>query len=341
MREERNNLDYRTLMDQIEMPSQVKDHIRSATRRVRAEESARVTSRRVARPLPRRRFVGVAFAGACALAFGGTAVFAAIAKRPADTALIPAGNSFTLVAYANENPSGEPGKTVTLNINDFGHDSAWKVWHSDPEIDPNNADNAPDSGQRYLSVAYQFNLSCTGNNIDSLTYEVEGDRVLFYTHTVEWGPTPRNSGPEVNSEFRATSFTVDYDEQDYHEQASTGTIVWRGLRVSFPLEGEVAELYDAVMAEFYSYTPDVDYERQDRLSVLLLRRYADMISQARLRLTATYKDGTTESKTFVIAPIENLEEAELSYLTGLRAQAAVPYGEPTTPPQLFTLTELA
>ncbi len=300
-----NEPDYRTLMDGIEMPSRLQDRILDETRRERADASRSVApaaQQRGGRPVSRRRFVGVAAAAIGAVACGGTAVFAAVGK--------PARNSFS------------------LELGDFSHDSAWKVWRSDPEIDPDNTDSAPDEGQRYLSVAYQFTPICTGTNVTSLTYEVEGERVLFYTHEASSG------------EHRATSFTV-----DYHAQHPVGAD-WRGLRVSFPLEGEVASLYDAVTEEFYSSRRDVDYDRRDRLNALLLRRYADIIAQARLHLTVTYEDGSTDAKTYVITPVDNLEGVEAAYATAIRAQANAAQGNLTQPfeeipkPQLFVLTEL-
>lgn len=300
-----NEPDYRTLMDNIEMPSRLQDRILEETRHERANTSHSVVPAAKqcnARPISRRRFVGVAAAAIVAVACGGTAVFAVIGKS--------ARNSFS------------------LELGDFGHDGVWKVWHSDPEVNPNNADNAPDEGQRYLSVAYQFNPICTGTNVTSLTYEVEGERVLFYTHEASSG------------ENRATSFTV-----DYHAQSPVDAD-WRGLRVSFPLENEVANLYDAVTEEFYSSRRDVDYDRQDRLNALLLRRYADTIAQARLHLTVTYEDGSTETKTYTITPVNNLEDIDAAYATAIRAQAEAAQdnlnqqSEEIPQPELFVLTEL-
>lgn len=66
----------------------------------------------------------------------------------------------------------------------------------------------------------------------------------------------------------------------------------------------------------------------ENLNALLIRKYADMIAQARLKVTATYDDGTTETKTYVITPVDNLEETLRAYGEALRAQAAGRGGEP-------------
>lgn len=210
---------------------------------------------------------------------------------------------------------------------------------SDPEIDPNNADNAPDSGQRYLSVAHLFDLSCTGTNVASLTYTVEGDRVLFYTNA-RMPEFSYQEGDDPYTEDRTTSFTVNYDEQNANK-----TEIWHALRVSFPLEGEVAELYDATTGEFYGDRRKWDVNMHENLNALLIRKYADMIAQARLKVTATYDDGTTETKTYVITPVDNLEETLRAYGEALRAQAAEEEAnpgptEPIARPQLFRFTQI-
>ena len=170
-------------------------------------------------------------------------------------------------------------------------------------------------------------INCGSSSLKYQLIDMEGERVLFYTHEASSG------------EHRATSFTV-----DYHAQHPVGSD-WRGLRVSFPLEGEVASLYDAVTEEFYSSRRDIDYDRCDRLNALLLRRYADIIAQARLHLTVAYEDGTTDAKAYVITPVDNLEDVEAAYATAIRAQANAAQGNPTHPfeeipkPQLFVLTE--
>ena len=251
----------------------------------------------------------------------------------------PTNNAFALVAYADENPNRAPGQTITFKLEDFGVESAWKVWNTDPEVDPNNVAPNANGGQRYLSVAYRFNLSCIGTNVESLTYTLEGDRVLFYTCT----STPQNKGEIASVEERGKSFTIPYDEQ-----RTDPTKTWRALRASFPLEGELANLYDAVTSDFYSGTRDWDTEAHDRLNIMTLRKYANIIAQSYLTVTATFTDGSTQTKVYVIAPVDNLEEIMRAHTAALRAQSAAldestsdPTScEPIPTPQLFTLTEL-
>ena len=69
--------------------------------------------------------------------------------------------------------------------------------------------------------------------------------MLFYTNA-RMPEFSYQEGDDPYTEDRTTSFTVNYDEQNANK-----TEIWHALRVSFPLEGEVAELYDATTGEFY------------------------------------------------------------------------------------------
>lgn len=315
---------YRALMDDIEMPGRVHDRVMREAHRLRTAEAVHAKPTR--RPCTcnqsgyrTRRFVTAVIAAACVLALASGVAFAISQQLDNATAK----NSFALDA----------------GTDDFGYGGFTKVWRSDPEIDPNNADNAPDSGQRYLSVAHLFDLSCTGTNVASLTYTVEGDRVLFYTNA-RMPEFSYQEGDDPYTEDRTTSFTVNYDEQNANK-----TEIWHALRVSFPLEGEVAELYDATTGEFYGDRRKWDVNMHENLNALLIRKYADMIAQARLKVTATYDDGTTETKTYVITPVDNLEETLRAYGEALRAQAAEEEAnpgptEPIARPQLFRFTQI-
>ena len=163
--------------------------------------------------------------------------------------------------------------------------------------------------------------------------------MLFYTNA-RMPEFSYQEGDDPYTEDRTTSFTVNYDEQNANK-----TEIWHALRVSFPLEGEVAELYDAATGEFYSGRRKWDVELHENLNALLIRKYADMIAQARLKVTATYDDGTTETKTYVITPVDNLEETLRAYGEALRAQAAEEEAnpgptEPIARPQLFRFTQI-
>ena len=156
-------------MDDIEMPGRVHDRVMREAHRLRTAEAVHAKPTRRPRTCNQsgyrtRRFVTAVIAAACVLALASGVAFAISQQLDNATAK----NSFALDA----------------GTDDFGYGGFTKVWRSDPEIDPNNADNAPDSGQRYLSVAHLFDLSCTGTNVASLTYTC-----LLYT-----SPSPRDRG---------------------------------------------------------------------------------------------------------------------------------------------------
>ena len=107
---------YRALMDDIEMPGRVHDRVmREAPRRPRTCNQSGYRT---------RRFVTAVIAAACVLALASGVAFAISQQLDNATAK----NSFALDA----------------GTDDFGYGGFTKVWRSDPEIDPNNADNAPD-----------------------------------------------------------------------------------------------------------------------------------------------------------------------------------------------------
>lgn len=216
------------LMDDIEMPGRVHDRVmREAQVRLRTAEAVHAKPTRRPRTCNQsgyrtRRFVTAVIAAACVLALASGVAFAI--SQQLDN------------ATAKNSPSMRAQTTSDTA-------AFTKVWRSDPEIDPNNADNAPDSGSA-TSRYHLFDL-CTGTNVASLTYTVEGDRVLFYTNA-RMPEFSYQEGDDPYTEDRTTSFTVNYDEQNANK-----TEIWHALRVSFPLEGEVAELYDATTGEFY------------------------------------------------------------------------------------------
>ena len=289
---------YRALMDDIEMPGRVHDRVMREAHRLRTAEAVHAKPTRRPRTCNQsgyrtRRFVTAVIAAACVLALASGVAFAISQQLDNATAK----NSFALDA----------------GTDDFGYGGFTKVWRSDPEIDPNNADNAPDSGQRYLSVAHLFDLSCTGTNVASLTYTVEGDRVLFYTNA-RMPEFSYQEGDDPYTEDRTTSFTVNYDEQNANK-----TEIWHALRVSFPLEGEVAELYDATTGEFYGDRRKWDVNMHENLNALLIRKYADMIAQARLKVKAP-----------ALGDRRKAELEDLAILTG---------GEVITPDRGLTLAD--
>lgn len=65
------------------------------------------------------------------------------------------------------------------------------------------------------------------------------------------------------------------------------------------------------------------------------------LSQSQLKLTATFADGSTQSKSYVIAPVDGFEEAYRAYLDTQRAlfeeQGTT---EGLEEPKLYTITEV-
>lgn len=65
------------------------------------------------------------------------------------------------------------------------------------------------------------------------------------------------------------------------------------------------------------------------------------LSQSQLKVTATFADGSTQSKSYAIAPIDDFEEAYRAYLDEERAlQKEQGTTEGLEEPKLYTITEI-
>lgn len=244
-------------------------------------------------------------------------------------------NSFSLVAYAAENPEGTAGKTVLLDSSQFfGGGGSSGPWY-------NPADQTF-WDYPWVGYKYHFFLNCTGNNIESLTYEIEGDRSYF--EIIGGGPTamPRKDGDKESSGYNYTkSATFDYDNQ----QSITDDRVVE-LYIGYPLSDSGMKALDMFRAEGYSAATEKQYDTALEVGA------AQEIAQSRLKLTATFTDGTTQTKAFVIAPIDNFEAVYSAYWDAKGAwddnfqqtrDSGGSQDSSTRPkqPKLYTITEVA
>lgn len=307
--------------------------------------TTRVTKRRVpasgsALPAARRRvFRSLASLAACVvLAVGLLAVGSAVGWPGADVkngGFASGGeNSFALAAYAAENPEGTAGKTVLLDSSQFfGGGGSSGTWY-------NPADktfwNYP-----WVGYKYHFFLNCTGNNIESLTYEIEGERSYF--EIVGGGPTTtaRKDGDKEPSGYNYTkSATFDYDNQ----QSITDDRVVE-LYIGYPLSDSGMQALNKFRTQGYSAATEKQYDTALEVGA------AQEISKSRLKLTATFADGSTQTKTFVIAPIDNFEAVYSASWDARRAwndafqqtrNSGGSQDSSTSPdlPKLYTITEV-
>jgi hypothetical protein len=223
---------------------------------------------------------------------------------PGATGSDATGNSFELKAYAEGIPQGDE---TLLALDDFncgslsgGDDGMWEESHD-------------------------FNLTCTGDNIASVSYALEGPHVIEPDTSVT---TPgilfkneRNDqeGPGIVS-YSSTSFSVNYDAQSTSEQGFQ-----RHLVVDFAETDEMKAIDDQLDALTASSDPSSatadDVRQQEslwsQLEYLSEKQCAQVLSETTFVMTVTFDDGTTQTKSYAIAPVADFDEKYSEYASQL------------------------
>ena len=249
-------------------------------------------------------------------------------------------NSFALAAYAAES-SGETGQSVALK-RDFGTMSGFQ-WSDNDDMEsaflgedrPTASADSADSGVGFAGVSLFLNLSCVGKNVDTLTYSIEGDSTYFYQENRNWGPPPFNIGPPSEPKTQK-SFSVAYDEQ-----ASDKAVVQRQLYLFFALDEQARKAYerDGAGPPWRGEARPDPQDLQDaeywnkQLTVETMRMFAEKIVEHPITLTATFKDGSTQAKSYLIVPTSDFAEQ----LEAFRVSDEVGFSDLSP---YFTLTEV-
>ncbi len=234
------------------------------------------------------------------------------------------GNSFVLAAYAAENPESAPGKAVLLDSSQFygggGNSGRWY----------NPADQTF-WDYPWVGYKYHFFLNCTGNNIKTLTYEIEGERSYFEIIDRKIGLMSNEERKEGEHVFNySKTFTFDYDNQEsiMDERAVS-------LYIGYPLSDSGMQALSDL------YAGDQTGKANKQLDVAHEVGAAQEIRKSRLKLTATFADGSTQTKTFVIAPIDDFEETYSNYWDAREKTLDNDGAKRPDQPKLYTITEIA
>lgn len=341
--------DYRVMMEKTAAPAHLQSSVLTRASAIRNQEAAEAAVRRRAAFGP-RAFTGkrsrsriIALAACLILALGIGVAALGLVSTSADSAGTDgvysgaSDNFFQMKAFADE--GGEPADgPVALSSQDFflARSSVGPRYDADTDSYP---------GDVTASRSYNLSLTCSGTNVTSMTYRLESADASFYN----WQLTDaaRDPSPAIGSAMadvnQSSSFTVDYDNQDmnsaegvHHEILFDYTLddkmmpAWDELHaVDSQMPYTVGQLSDAELAPLN--------DASNKLEVALAKHDIDILSQAKLVLTATYADGTTSSKTYRFVPIQDFEQIYSSYL----AQRVSSSGS-TQPkdPQLYMLEEL-
>ena len=267
---------------------------------------------------PKRRprwQVAVACSCAVAVAVGAMTVLPGMQTAPASSSAspeTPLANAFGLVAYAADGSSAS-AKTMALKLG--GDFSALPLSFSSSQKKASTfAQNVPNPSPTmqalpwndyYGTFGYGLDLTCTGVNIKTITYTIEGDDVSFAAQQAVQDENGNALYTEDAQSGTRTSFTVDYDQQEADQAKIT-----RKLLVSCPYAPEdqariKADLQDAPKggADETAESLDGHAAINDRIRY----RSAQTLAKARLKLTAAFQDGSTQTKTYQIAPVDDFQ----------------------------------
>ena len=216
------------------------------------------------------------------------------------------GNSFELKAYAEGIPQG--GETL-LALDDFNGGSF----------------GGCGGGDGMWEESHDFNLTCTGDNITSVSYALEGPHVIepdvSGTNPGILFQNERNDqeGPGIVS-YSSTSFSVSYDSQSTSEQGFQ-----RHLVIRFAEPDEMKAIEDQL--DTLTARPDPggaaadDVRQQEslwsQLEYLSEKQCAQVLSETTLVMTVTFDDGTTQTRSYVIAPVDDFDEKYSEYSSQL------------------------
>lgn len=321
------------LIDRVLMQAEREQHA-TAGRAPTAKPTRRVAPRRRAHLVPK-----IAAAAACVAALTVGIAFASGSVNLPGTLfsgdqLSDTPNSFAL-AYAADNPDGEQGAPVILRDN-FGWGGSSGAYYD------------PDTGQftawdDWAGYKYGFNVACTGSNIQSVSYQIEGEHTYFEIIDNEKVSRPSTQEEIDSGDTSAFTYTKNvsfaYNNQD---SITDDRIV--SIYLGYPVPDDVK----AVFAKLQSGDQDhhLFYEYSTGLDIAA----AQTLAQAKLILTATFTDGSTETKTYVISPIEGFEQQiadywEASYQWQEQRRQEDQSQPPTTnapeKPAIYTITEVA
>lgn len=262
------------------------------------------------RLLTRRAFAaraGAVTAGAVAAFIGGNALLRSLDGDVASSTSV-AGNWFALTAYAKGIENDDGSVTARQFVTGPG---------------------SMGGGDGGLYSAHSIDFNVTGAGVREITYTLEGDCVGEPVHDdmmgwvtqacVYFGAIYNHSYGEVaegepypESGVTYNSFSIAYADQE-EEQKKFNRQIW----TYFPTDDEIEAAYEQ------------DGWGSVSVETLIEKRAAELMSQVALVLTVTYEDGTTQTKRYTIAPVENFDEA-----------CAAWFGDNTTDwPDLYTLTE--
>lgn len=365
-----NNMDeFAARMKNVHMSDSQKTRLAAAVEKARAQECAKADAPRVvarssatrkahksptarhaevrrtyAAPSPRttrsRFSVMGRRIGAAAAAVGLVAVAGGAALGVFGTGGFPLAqneNAFALEAYAQGDiykaPSSIqelPDNILTRNVG--GYFGNWEDVETGTVLEDT------------LGYGFLFDIACVGNNLETVTYQIEGDDAYFGLIDTNWD-SPDDSlvagWPKLNKYSVAKEFTVDAATAQQFGRGDANARYLSQIVLALPMDDKFRAAYDEALAADRANVPDTS-----NLSYFIETNAAKRISECKLHVTATFTDGSTETKTYVIAPVDNFDELYADYAAAQDARLdAERNGEDASDmyspePTMYTITEI-
>ncbi|MDO4442478.1 MAG: hypothetical protein Q4B69_01210 [Slackia sp.] len=325
--------DYRDAMRETSLTQEQRARLERAVAQARRRHEAGNAAQPAPRIVSRRTFaIGAAAAFIGLAGFGALNAIGGLPNSPAP-------NAFGLKAYALDDPTRPSGYTEVLTKNVLtrnvgGYFGAWE-------------DEKGNVVEGVLGYAFRFDLECIGENVASYSYHIEGDQAYFGLTGAE-GDVPEEFFPDGS--FRAKKYecsdslfvTKENQEELGPDKRRVPLIV-----LALPMDKEFQAAYDLACNLEHTDASEYDIiESGSAFDRFVELNASQKISESAIHVTAAYDDGTLETKTYRIAPVEDFEERYLAFqkqrdertLKEWHGEAA---DYPVEDPELYTITQIA
>ena len=314
---------FRARARRVSLPEEVRESVLDKIR-IEKGERARGPLRphREQHGITRRTFVrvGAVATGSLAAFLGGSALMSNLGGEKS--------NWFALTAYA-EGIDETDGTHLALGRLFNGA----LGWSGGPESE-------------LLMVNTVLDLTCTGDNVRTITYSLEGENVLTEQGLRMESGLASTQGIWIYwPEGSVESYTVSYDEQPGKDSSAVGYRVYANA----PLNDEARKLL-VEMQELNSTISEGGEPSEEQLrrhaelsnrgTVCALEVLAAELEKATLVMTAGFADGSTQTKRYAFSPREGYAQIFADYLNEMAsADSESVEALRKDPPSLFYLTE--
>ena len=298
--------DFNAAMRGIDAPASAQDATRKAIAAARVGAThvtaPRGTVARGLRPVGWYVATGCAVAAVALVALGISGIVTSTNTREDNSAATAptTPNSFTLAAYAGEVPLAGT-EEMAMESGD------WSTILGYTEV-PIDGDT--------VTCDLGLNLTCTGSNIKTLTYQIEGSGFAFALHKEVPDPeTTYRTEVTVSTTWKTTPQELeDYPETgtlpnvrvklDKTEEIERAMDRCEELREQYPFKGQGDASWSAIPDDVKQAIRDANTD----LDVAVRTAAANRLPEATLSVTATFTDGSEQTHSYRLAPVKDFEE---------------------------------